>query len=110
MRIHIDDLTFDAIIGILESERHTPQRVRVTCKIDYAYTADTFIDYAVVAQTIQSTIIETEFELLESAIETLGTVLKTRFPLIQSLYLKIEKPDILPQATVGISHTFTFNS
>ena len=44
MTIHIEDLRFKCIIGLLEFERHTPQEVIVTLELDYDYT-DTFINY-----------------------------------------------------------------
>ena len=46
MRIIIKDLTFETIVGILEKERHTPQKVILHVKIDYAYAGENFIDYA----------------------------------------------------------------
>ena len=46
MRIIIKDLTFETIVGILEEERHIPQKVILHVKLDYTYEAENFIDYA----------------------------------------------------------------
>lgn len=108
MRILIENLTFDTIIGILESERLTPQRVIIDCIIDYDYAQNSFINYADVAALIQTTMHEECFELIETALETLGMILKNRFPLIRSLALTIRKPDILPNCTVGVQKNFIF--
>ena len=52
MKILIENLTFFAIIGILENERITPQQVIVDCIIDYSYSKNNFINYAEVSTTI----------------------------------------------------------
>ena len=49
MRIYIKDLSFEAIVGILEEERHTPQKELLHVKIDYDYNEGNFINYASVA-------------------------------------------------------------
>lgn len=108
MKILIENLTFDTIIGILEHERTTPQRVQIDCIIDYSYTDGDFINYADVAHLIEHTINKECFELIEIALETLGALLKTHFPLIQTITLTIRKPDILPNCTVSVQKNFIF--
>ncbi|MEW5831447.1 MAG: dihydroneopterin aldolase [Campylobacterota bacterium] len=110
MTILIEDLTFEAILGILPHERTTPQRVRVDCRIDYTYAQGRFINYAEVADQIVETMRNLQFELIETALETLGSILHERFSLIETLELTIRKPDILPHCTVGISRRFTFGN
>lgn len=110
MTIRIEHLHFDTIIGILEAERHTPQRVIVTCNIEYAYQEEAFINYADVIETIEATMKRERFKLIEDAIAHLSTLLKSRFPSIQQLELHIQKPDIIPHATVGISEKFYFDA
>jgi dihydroneopterin aldolase len=107
MTIHIDDLHFECIIGLLDFERLTPQRVIVTCRIEYTYQENRFINYADVAQSITSQMQEKKFELLESALEYLCVYLKEHYHNIDTLYLKISKPDILNNASVGLSHFYT---
>ncbi len=108
MRILIEDLTFETILGILPHERTTPQRVRVECRIDYTYADGHFINYAEVAGHIVDTMQKMQFDLIETALETLGATLHERFGLIETMELTIRKPDILPHCTVGISRRFTF--
>lgn len=108
MKILIEDLTFDTIIGILDCERNTPQQVRIDCLIDYPYSGSHFINYAEVAQIIEMTMNNEQFELIETALEVLTATLKNDFPLIQELSLTIRKPDILPNCNVGVQHTKRF--
>lgn len=108
MRILIESLTFDTIIGILDFERSNLQRVQIDCTIDYPYSGDDFINYADVARMIEATLQTEKFELIESALEVLAETLKHSFPLIQALSLTIRKPDILPNCTVGVQKNFIF--
>lgn len=108
MKILIENLTFDTIIGILEQERHTPQKIQIDCTIDYPYLSNTFINYADVVFLIKTTIQNEQFELLETALETLASILKENFSSIKTLHLTIRKPDILPNCTVGVQSTFSF--
>ena len=108
MKILIENLTFDTIIGILDYERITPQRVQIDCTIDYSYTSTYFINYAEVVHLIEHTMQTEKFELIETALDELGATLKNKFPLIQTLLLTIRKPDILPNCTVGVQKNFIF--
>lgn len=68
MTIHIEALTFDVIIGLLESERHTPQSVIVDLHASYSYQNDQFLDYAQMVQDIQETLHKEQYYLLEEAL------------------------------------------
>ena len=109
MTIHIEDLKFQTIIGILDFERTTPQDVIINLTIEYTY-EDDFINYAEVSSLIKSTMVDKEFLLLEDALVYLATTLKKDFPKIDTLYLKITKPSIMPDCKVSLSDTFSFNS
>ncbi len=103
LKINIEKLTFDCIIGILDSERLTPQRVIVDISFDYHFndTTKEFIDYSLVAQLIESTMKDQQFLLIEDAILYIRKLLKERFK-INNLWLKITKPDILPNCIVSV--------
>ena len=109
MKILIEDLTFETIIGILDHERTSPQPVRIDCTIDYPYSERNFINYAEVTQIIEATMKYEQFELIETALNVLGSTLKQKFPLIQNLTLTIRKPDILANCTVGVQNTYRFD-
>ena len=108
MTIHIEDLTFDVIIGLLDFERDRPQRVIINLQASYEYNDDQFIDYADMVLLIQTELKEKRYELLENALLGLKEVLTTTYPDLQTLSLKISKPDILPQCTVSLSKTWNF--
>ncbi|EIF51059.1 MULTISPECIES: dihydroneopterin aldolase [Sulfurovum] len=108
MTIHIEDLTFDVIIGLLDFERDRPQRVIINLQASYDYSDDQFIDYADMVLLIQNELKEKRYELLENALLGLKEILYTTYPQLQTLSLKISKPDILTQCTVSLSKTWNF--
>jgi len=109
MQIHIEELTFECIIGLLDFERITPQKVIITCKIDYTYKENSFINYAEVSQSIVSQMKNQKFELIETALEYLSKHLSLHYPDIEALYLKISKPNILDNAIVSVSEHYNFS-
>jgi dihydroneopterin aldolase len=108
MTIHIEDLSFDVIIGLLDFERDKPQRVIINLEASYDYSDDNFIDYADMVLLIQNELKEKRYELLENALLGLKEILYTAYPHLQTLSLKISKPDILPDCTVSLSKTWDF--
>jgi len=108
MTIHIEDLTFDVIIGLLDFERDKPQRVIVNLQALYEYSDDAFIDYADIVLLIQKTLKTKRYELLENALLGLKEVIHTSYPNIDSLFIKISKPDIIPKCNVSLSETWNF--
>lgn len=108
MKILIEDLEFETILGILESERLAPQKVSITCTIEYTYTQKDFINYAEVAELIENTMTTQKFFLIEEALEFVTKTLKNTFPLIDKLTMNIRKPNILSNCTVGVEHHSLF--
>ena len=109
MTIHIEDLKFQTIIGILDFERTTAQDVIINLTIEYTYTQE-FINYADVSTLLKSTMQKEQFLLLEDALISLSKTLHQNFSQIQSLSLKITKPSIMPDCKVSLSDNFIFNS
>jgi len=103
MTIHVEELTFDTIIGILDFERTLEQKVVVETKINYFYTENNFINYAEVIACIETELKTKKYHLLEEALEELGVLLLASYPQIHTLYLKISKPDIISNASVALS-------
>jgi len=110
MTIHIEDLTFDVIIGLLDFERDKPQRVIINLEACYDYSNDKFIDYADMVLLIQNKLKEKRYKLLENALLGLKEVLYTAYPQMNSLIIKISKPDIVPDCTVSLSKTWNLKS
>lgn len=103
MTIHIEDLRFKCIIGLLEFERHTPQEIIVDLELDYDYT-DTYINYAELAECIKTDLQEKKYELLETALNELFQIISANYPLLKRLFIKVTKPDILPDCSVSVSN------
>lgn len=109
MTIHIENLKFQCIIGILDFERVQEQNITINLTLDYRYEKE-FINYAEVVELIKTDTKKSEFLLIEDALTSLSNKLKEKFPLINMLNLKITKPSILPDAKVSVSNIYNFNS
>ncbi|WP_263832216.1 dihydroneopterin aldolase [Sulfurospirillum oryzae] len=109
MHILIKNLTFETIVGILEKERLTPQKVILHVKIDYVYHGENFIDYAKVCTFLETEMNQMNYFLLEDALDDLSQKLKLSYPQINKMKIKIFKPDILPNAMVGVSRTIDYS-
>ena len=108
MTIIIEHLTFECIIGILESERLNAQKVVVECVIDYDYLPNDFINYADVSNHIMHSVQKKHFFLIEEALQSLSQSLKKEFSSIRTLSLTLRKPNILPNCTVAVQENFIF--
>lgn len=109
MTIHIEALTFDTIIGLLDFERERPQKVVVDLEAAYPY-KESFLDYAEIVEMITAHIKQQRYELLEEALLGIKKVLLEHYPQITALKLKISKPDIISECSVALSHSWEFNS
>lgn len=108
MTIHIESLTFDAIIGLHDFEREHTQRVIIDLEASYTFENHAFIDYADLTVLITQKVQSRRYELLEEALIELETLILAGYPQITRLYLKISKPDILPGCRVALSQTWHY--
>ncbi|RKV15659.1 dihydroneopterin aldolase [Helicobacter pylori] len=102
--VHIHNLVFETILGILEFERLKPQKISVN--VDLFYTelpSKAYLDYMEIQEIIQNTMREKQYFLIEDALKDLSQILKTRYKEITELYLKISKLEISPNSQVGAS-------
>ncbi|QOG12621.1 dihydroneopterin aldolase [Arcobacter sp. FWKO B] len=103
MKIYIEDLTFDCIIGVLEHERVTPQKIIVNFECEYEFYDGIYLDYATIADDIVDIVTKGEFKLLEEAIIAINDSLLKEYN-ISDIKIKITKPDILPNVKVSVSN------
>lgn len=108
MTIHIERLTFEAIIGLLDFEREHTQRVIIDLEATYNYENGAFIDYADLAEMITIRIQERKYELLEDALLDLETLILSSYSHITTLFLKIKKPDIIQNCQVALSQKWHY--
>jgi len=108
MTIHIEALTFDVIIGLLDFERDKPQKVIVDIEASYEYKDEYFIDYADIVILIQNELKLKRYKLLEDALIGIKSTIITAYPQLKSLSVKIAKPDILTECSVALSHSWCF--
>ncbi|MFB1282466.1 FolB domain-containing protein [Helicobacter pylori] len=102
--VHIHNLVFEAILGILEFERLKPQKISVNLDLFYTQLPNkAYLDYMEIQELIQNTMQEKQYLLIEDALKDLSHILKTRYKEISELYLKISKLEISPNSQVGAS-------
>ncbi|GAA8949180.1 dihydroneopterin aldolase [Helicobacter pylori] len=102
--VHIHNLVFEVILGILEFERLKPQKISVNLDLFYTQLPNkAYLDYMEIQEIIQNTMQEKQYLLIEDALKDLSHVLKTRYKEISELYLKISKLEISPNSQVGAS-------
>ena len=101
----IENLVVKTIIGILDKERISKQRVRIDAKISYK---DSFIDYAIVAKQIEKSLIKGKFGLLEEALDQITKDIKSSFKEVLKIKISLKKLDILDNCIVGVESKKTY--
>ncbi|WRG05541.1 dihydroneopterin aldolase [Helicobacter pylori] len=109
--VHIHNLVFEAILGILEFERFKPQKISVDLDLFYAQLpSKAYLDYMEIQELIQKMMQEKQYLLIEDALKDLSHALKTHYKEITELYLKISKLEISPNSQVGASVKIRYES
>lgn len=103
MKIHIESLKINTIIGLLDFERVQKQQIILDLEAVYSYDRKSFLNYADLATLIEKEIQQSEYELLEEALWDLKEKITQEYPQITQLTLKIAKPDILSNCSVALS-------
>ncbi len=102
--VHIHNLVFETILGILEFERLKPQKISVNLDLFYTQLPNkAYLDYIKIQELIQKMMQENQYLLIEDALKDLSHALKTRYSEIFELHLKISKLEISPNSQVGAS-------
>ncbi|MFP6057696.1 dihydroneopterin aldolase [Helicobacter pylori] len=109
--VHIHNLVFETILGILEFERLKPQKISVNLDLFYTQLPNkAYLDYIKIQELIQKMMQEKQYLLIEDALKDLSHALKTRYNEISELYLKISKLEISPNSQVGASVKIRYES
>ncbi|MCQ2731491.1 FolB domain-containing protein [Helicobacter pylori] len=109
--VHIHNLVFEAILGILEFERLKPQKISVNLDLFYTQLPNkAYLDYIKIQELIQKMMQENQYFLIEDALKDLSHALKTRYSEISELHLKISKLEISPNSQVGASVKIRYES
>jgi len=101
-KIHINNLRFQAIIGILEDERINEQEVIINFKAKYDKDIE-FVDYSHIANLMEEMMVCNKYMLLEDAISDIINSIQKKYNSITKIKLKITKPNILKLCEVSIS-------
>ncbi|WRD34489.1 dihydroneopterin aldolase [Helicobacter pylori] len=109
--VHIHNLVFETILGILEFERLKPQKISVNLDLFYTQLPNkAYLDYIKIQELIQKMMQENQYFLIEDALKDLSHALKTRYSGISELHLKISKLEISPNSQVGASVKIRYES
>ncbi len=101
MKILIENLEFESVIGIYKHERKEKQKVVMDIYINYDYSGE-YLDYSEVAKFVQQFIQTNGFFSIEEALLKLSEELKNAYKNIKNIKLRLRKPTILPNADVGV--------
>jgi dihydroneopterin aldolase len=97
----IEKFEFEAIIGLLEKERQTPQKVEVWAKIEIKYSKKSLVDYVLICDVIKNSLQSKKFFTIEEALVHISKEIVKISSRICRVYLKILKPSILENRLVG---------
>ena len=108
-RIFVRDLEMIASVGVHEFEKVRPQRIRVSIDLavgprapDATDTVDTVLSYENIVKATRAIVATGHFQLIETLAERIAAECLNHYT-VASVKVKIEKPDIFPDAaTVGI--------
>ena len=111
-KIFIKNLKTTGILGVHPHEQITPREIRISLELltDITQSAKNddilaTINYATLAKAIQEYIQAHKFLTIEALIEALAGEILTN-PLIQEIWLRVEKPGAVPDAeAVGVEIT-----
>ena len=93
----VRDHEFSAIIGMLDFERVTPQKIRINAE----FKSENFIDYVEVVNFIEEFYGEQKFQSIENSVSRTAQALKAKFPSLTALNFEILKTEIIKNALVG---------
>ena len=102
MIIGISQLRVICIIGCTPDERRDPQTIfvdlRMTVKDPVEDRLDNTVDYVLVSQAIEKTLMDGKFQLLETASQSILKSLFAQFSQFSRIWIRIEKPSALASA------------
>jgi dihydroneopterin aldolase len=101
----VKGLKIDCIVGVLDHERLTPQRVIVDIELDYDFapaagseSIGDAVDYAAVAESVTAFVQRRAFQLIETMAEDTATMLLAQGAPVRTVRLEIRKPAAVPAA------------
>ena len=104
--IFIEQLTVEASVGILPWERQVRQPLKLDLQLylplaQCARTErlDLSVDYVKVVEEIETLVHARHYDLIETLAEQLCAHLLARFPVLEAVRLRLDKPAAIRQAT-----------
>ncbi len=114
-QIFIEDLEVEAILGVYDEERVTPQRVLINLvlwtDISQAAVSDALedaVNYDALTQRVAAYVQAAHCQLIERLVHELADLILQEYTAVFQVQVRVDKPDVLPQTrTVGVALTRT---
>ncbi|HIY44352.1 dihydroneopterin aldolase [uncultured Helicobacter sp.] len=100
MTLLIQNLSLQAIIGILPQEREKKQNIIIDGEFSYEYKGE-YLNYVEIVEFLKFEFENNTYGLLEEALQDLKMKINSYFPSIIHFTLSIKKPQILNDCIVG---------
>lgn len=100
-KISLENLAFEAIVGVLPKERESRQKIVLNLELTYEKVVE-ILDYREIRAVILEAFEGGEFFYLEDALDCVIEALVARFGGILRLDLKIAKPEIFSDCVVSV--------
>lgn len=104
-QIHLDALSMDAFIGILDHEKAHSQPISISLVLDVDYydaaissDLNLSVDYFELSQAIDTFVTSKHTDLLETLIHEVSALVFSRYALVSGLSIRIDKPRAVPTA------------
>lgn len=107
--ISLNDFIIDTIIGINPQERVKSQKIILNLDIKYVKNDVYILDYGDVHKMILLIFRNNHFDYLEEALSFIIDSILNNFSNIKRIFIKIQKPNILPNCIAAVSKEVIIN-
>jgi 7,8-dihydroneopterin aldolase/epimerase/oxygenase len=105
-KLHIEKYEIQAILGILDFERSTKQKIIIDLEIELDFKKIqeqeskivVGVDYTELTEMVEQHIVLKEFRLIEDCVLSLGRLVMNQWEQIQLLTINVSKPDAIGKA------------
>ena len=105
-KLHIEKYELQAILGILDFERSTKQKIIIDLEIELDFKKIqeqeskivVGVDYTELTEMVEQHIILKEFRLIEDCVLSLGRLVMNQWEQIQLLTINVSKPEAIGKA------------
>ncbi|WP_158657008.1 dihydroneopterin aldolase [Helicobacter aurati] len=105
IKLNIQSLEIETIIGILPHERKEKQPLLINASLYYRYEGE-FLDYLLVRDSLITILCQGKYGLIEDALCDTASKLFSLYPLVQKIKLALMKPNISQDCQISMGAVF----